>query len=76
MEVLGLSNRLRMFSDGKGLVAFIETTLNSIENSHLDGTVQTPVALLLVDINMPAMTGMECVKDIKYQFMELNQRLK
>ena len=74
---MGISEKLIMFSDGQNVAEYFDGILDSIELSHLDeeNRVQ-PVSLLLLDINMPMLTGMEAIKRIKVKYEEANKRIE
>ena len=63
-------------SDGYSLIDFVENALSAIISTHAEGKQHNPIALIIVDINMPEMTGLECVKTIRYKFNDINERLK
>ena len=63
-----MPDKLITFSDGKEVVDYFETLLNGLHvRSHGETTVQ-PVALLLLDVNMPILNGLETLKQIKGKF--------
>ena len=69
---IGLQDKLVLFSDGKEVVQYFDkilTTELAKTNSHLP---TQPVALLLLDINMPMLDGKETMKLIKQKFEEAN----
>ena len=52
--------RTKFFSNGKEVVDFFDKLLRDIHSSSKSSYIQ-PVALVLLDINMPIMTGLEAV---------------
>ena len=69
MRDLGLANKLVTFTDGISLLDYTDQILDSLEIPEIDGEQVSPIALVLVDINMHGADGIECVKAIKTQFM-------
>ena len=57
------------------MVEFFEHLLKEMSTEKIDETCQ-PVALLLIDINMPILNGMETVPKIKKLFTELNNYMR
>ena len=66
---LGKPDKLEMFSDGKETVDFFDGLLNQFEE-YRDSSNKTlqPVSLLLLDINMPLVNGIDALKQIKEKF--------
>ena len=63
-----LPDRLITFSDGKEVIDYFENLLNVLDSQgHEERPVQ-PVSLLLLDINMPIINGIETLKQIKGKF--------
>ena len=71
VQDLSLKNKLVMLSNGQEACTFFEAALNDIQTSK--PSAQRHVALLLIDINMPIMTGMQAVKIIRQKYEELNR---
>ena len=59
-----------MFQDGQEVIEFIDELLNEIPARSLDTNhlPQQPVALILLDIQMPILTGLETLTLIKKKF--------
>ena len=57
------------------MVEFFEHLLKEMSTEKIDEICQ-PVALLLIDINMPILNGMETVPKIKKLFTELNNYMR
>ena len=72
VEDLGITNKLVMLSNGQEACDFFEGALKETENLGNSASEQ-PVCLLLIDINMPIMTGMEAVKIIRHRYESLNK---
>lgn len=71
-----MSDRLKIFSNGQEVVEFFEQhLLKEMSAQKIDRTYQ-PVALLLIDINMPILNGMETVPKIKKLFTEFNNLMR
>ncbi len=72
LKEFNLLEKLVTFSDGKDLVQYTERLLrNLIETQTLSffkGRPVYPVSLILIDINMPTMNGMQTLKTIKRNF--------
>ena len=63
-----------MSSNGQEVVDYIDKLLEDIEMGRSEPKTQ-PVALLLLDINMPLLSGMEACKLVKEKYHKLNKRL-
>ena len=70
---LGLLDRFMIFSDGQELVQYFDTLLGDYEKSNCEPQLQ-PVSLLLLDINMPILDGIETQKLIMEKFQKLHER--
>ena len=64
MRDLDLEERLNIFPNGNLLLKHIDDVLAPFETSTSEvyGTETNPIALVLIDINMDDMNGIECVK--------------
>ena len=60
-----------MLSNGQEACEFIERSLDEIQSD--EKSAKQAVTLLLVDINMPIMTGMEAVRIIRQRYESFNQ---
>ena len=80
IQDLGISNeRLILFQDGQQVVDFFDTLLASLPQSSLEagGAPLQPVALVLLDISMPILSGLETLKQIKKNYGKYDEaRLK
>ena len=72
MRDLDLEERLMIFADGSSLLEHIDSILSSLEDPKVSERSFNPIALVLIDINMHGMNGMECVKTIKERFVKAN----
>ena len=81
---MGISEKLVLFSDGKNVSDYFDEVLDALDLSYknanksqgsdkVNPTLQ-PVALLLLDINMPIMTGMEVMLKLKKKYNEINEK--
>ena len=63
-------DKLEIFSDGKETVEFFDNLLNQFKEDSRDSpsTTLQPVSLLLLDINMPLVNGIDALKQIKEKF--------
>ena len=52
----------------------MDKLLDDVEMGRSEAKIQ-PVALLLLDINMPLLNGMEACKLVKEKYRRLNERL-
>ena len=78
---IGLENRLEMFSNGIEVLnkfeeMFDKFTYSGIPNHSLGvrGAFQ-PVSLLLLDINMPIMSGMQVCKAVRQLYKQYNDKV-
>ena len=56
---MGISHKLITFSDGKEVIDYFEKLLNRLDLQSYEEIPLQPVSLLLLDINMPIINGME-----------------
>ena len=68
---LGLTKRLSVFRNGQEAIDHFDKLLQTREQMASEKSLQ-PVALLLVDINVPIVSGLELTKYIKKKFDQLN----
>ena len=66
---LGIENKLVQFSNGKDAVDYFRKLLDPTDDKQ---SSILPVSLLLLDINMPIVDGLECAKSIKELYREKN----
>ena len=71
----GLSRRAEFFRNGQEVVNYFTTLLKNYEQDDLNESRIQPIALLLLDINMPIMTGIEAISIIKKKFRQANNAL-
>ena len=73
---IDLEERLEQFSNGGDTVIFFEKLFQDIRDKGIalsqSNTPYQPVALLLLDINMPIMTGFEVCKKVKALYKNMN----
>ena len=70
---LGLAEVLVKFSDGPSAVDYFEETLYNLRsNIDHDQTPIQPVSLVLLDINLPELTGFEIMNMIKKMYVMCN----
>ena len=69
---MGIAQKLFTFPNGKEVVDFISDELNQIDITN--SKPLHPVSLILLDINMPVMDGMETSKTISNMFDQINNR--
>ena len=73
---IGITDRLVMCSNGQEVVDYFDRLLDDVKESQGDRmTPFQPVALLLLDINMPILGGMEALKIIKSKYQRMNSAL-
>ena len=63
-----------MFDNGTDVVKYFEKMLKDPDLLQRQDEIQ-PVSLLLLDINMPILTGMEAIKLIKEKYQQSNDML-
>ena len=76
---LGIEEKLKIFSDGRRVVDYISEVIDDLDSSS--GGVATkwpvqPVTLLLLDVNMPILTGMEAMKMIRDKYKQINEKYR
>ena len=65
---MGISEKLIMFSDGQNVAEYFDGILDAldVDSPRQEGLPpHQPVSLLLLDINMPILSGMEALQRIK-----------
>ena len=68
---VGIVNKLLIFTNGQDAVDHFDKILANLENDmdeRGDQETVQPVKLLLLDINMPIVSGMEALKQIKEKY--------
>ena len=74
---IGIPDRLTMFSGGLATVTWFREMLNHINLQDLRGDkVIQPVSLLILDINMPDITGIEVLKHVKKAYDDINEKIQ
>ena len=74
---MGIADKLVKFSNGKEVVDFIEAKIDEIDINRSGARLPLlPVALLLLDINMPVMNGLDASKIIQDKFNYVNEKLR
>ena len=74
---LNLQERFLTFSDGKQVLDVLEEYLNTLSLIDYDPAIKKPmqpISILILDINMPVMDGMECVEKTKTLFSAFNEK--
>ena len=74
-EDVGLSKRLVMFQNGQEVLEFLERYQDNHEQSD-QNVVYQPISLLLLDINMPVLNGLQTLPLVKKRFADLNETMK
>ena len=70
---IGLSDRLKIFANGKEVLTFFDTLLEDLSFDSTDKSLlHQPVALLILDINMPIYNGLETSTLLKKKFKKYN----
>ena len=72
-EDIGLGDKLTMFSNGSDVVQHFDDLLK--KQSSVEMPFQ-PITMLLLDIQMPIMTGMQTMKLVKEKFERCNKEIK
>ena len=66
---------MKTVQNGKEAVDYFDELFKSMrEQTHEQAGSYQPVTLVLLDINMPIMTGLEAIKIIKQQFLDFNSQ--
>lgn len=67
--------KLAVFTDGQSVVNHVFEVLDNLDLRLKDNKpVIQPISLLLLDINMPQLTGIEACKQIRRKYDEINHR--
>ena len=61
-----------MFPNGKEVIDYFDNLLANLTNESNDKAPLQPVSLVLLDINMPIMSGLDTFPLIKEKFEKLN----
>ena len=69
---LGLRERTRVFENGQQVIECLDKQIESALASK-DGQLQWPVALVILDINMPILNGFETMAQINARFAQVSQ---
>ena len=77
LKELGLEGKIITHCDGEEVVEYFDYILDDIDETDLnsDGTPLQPVSLLMLDINMPILNGLETLKIVKEKFAKINEKL-
>lgn len=73
MKDIGLQGRLKLFSNGQDVIDFFEHHLSELSRDDTTEQVRQPVSLVLLDINMPLLNGIETLMKVKQTFDTFNQ---
>ena len=75
---MGISEKLIMFSDGQNVAEYFDGVLDKIDVTSPRTNPQPlqPVTLLLLDINMPILNGMEAFNRINNKYNEINEKAR
>ena len=74
---IGVEDKLVMHQNGRDGLDYFDSLLSDIENTLIEEFVPfQPVILLLLDINMPILSGIEALKLIKDKYQKLNARIE
>ena len=69
------AEKLQIFSNGQEVIEFLDELLNDIQKENFDKSQapRQPVALVLLDINMPILNGLETLRMIKERYKKLDE---
>ena len=75
LQDIGKADRLVSLSNGAEVVEYFDKIFEDIKSNPNRPNVTSiqPVALLLLDINMPIMTGIETLTAVKEKFQIFNK---
>ena len=72
---IGILDQLVLLSDGQEVVDYFDQVLEEvISQHHGEQAAIQPISLLLLDIDMPRLTGMEACALIKKKFEQINAK--
>ena len=81
LEDMDIAYNLIMFQDGLEAVNYfnqlledLQTELKFDKNPHKNGVIQ-PVSLLILDVNMPILNGIQVLMQVKEKFDQLEGKL-
>ena len=70
-SAIPLKDRFKLFTNGQQVIQAVENILNNNDATQN----KQPVSLIILDINMPIMDGMETAKRIKQLYDDYNEML-
>ena len=68
MEEFGLKNRTKFFGNGQQVIEFVDSMTKLEKKSKRDVKKRQPIALILLDINMPILNGFETMATLNERF--------
>ena len=71
LDDLCSKEKVRMFSDGKEVIEFLDHYLGELTLES--ESPKQPISLVLLDIHMPTLDGIETLKKIKERYAEFDQ---
>ena len=71
LSAIPLQDRFKFFTNGQQVVQAVENILDSTDPTQ----TKQPISLIILDINMPIMDGMQTAKRVKQLYDEYNEIL-
>ena len=75
LQDIGLAHRLVMVSNGQEVLDYFDNVLENLDLEQDRAVPLQPVSLLLLDINMPLLSGLQTLVLLKEKFKKLNDKL-
>ena len=69
------TEKLKIFSNGQEVIEFLDELLGELHIENLDKVQapRQPVALVLLDINMPILNGLDTLRMIKERYKKFDE---
>ena len=74
-EDIGLIDRFVSLTNGQEVLDYIDKVLEDLTFDTAQPRVQQPISLILLDINMPILHGLETLPRVMHAFREINNKL-
>ena len=75
IQDMGFADRLVLCSNGQEVLDYLDKMLEDLTLDQKRTTAFQPVSLLLLDVNMPILHGLDTLPLVKQKFQDANHRL-